>query len=138
MSLGDTDNSIFTADQPSKEEDQYCIDCQNVATNSSREWETFKCMAPENKKGKNFVTGQDIYELTYCKQVRHVLAHSTNTNYSNHPEKCPWFKRREVTPTIGGQEGFTLDDAELLRKKAADRLQGLRSKKLTNEDLKEL
>lgn len=43
-----------------------CINCKYIATNGSGNWETYRCMAPQNPSVINLVTGDKIYEVPLC------------------------------------------------------------------------
>lgn len=52
------------------EQPKLCVKCVFVATNYKGEWELYKCFAPENKAGINYVTGDTVLKIPLCKELR--------------------------------------------------------------------
>lgn len=80
-----------------------CIQCQHIATNASQDWETYRCMAPENFASFNLVTGAKNYSVAYCKLARLKDAKgSINGIIQTLPTCGPegkWFKLKDVSHT---------------------------------------
>lgn len=80
------------------EDIKLCINCKNIATNSIRDWKTYRCFAPQNEKGINFVTGDKLYHFETC--------HSARTDYDNriNADWCgpdgDWFKQKEIVEAL--------------------------------------
>lgn len=54
-----------------------CIRCRHVATNASRNVDTYKCFAPQNVVGVNLVDGSKIHKVEFC--ASHRLTNSADT-----------------------------------------------------------
>lgn len=54
----------------STERPKLCINCKHIGTNSSGDWKSYKCFAPQNFAGVNLVTGAKLYATLFCEEAR--------------------------------------------------------------------
>lgn len=47
-----------------------CTSCKHIGTNSSGDWEKYRCFAPQNVRGTNMVNGAKLLYLELCKDHR--------------------------------------------------------------------
>lgn len=52
-------------------EPKFCINCEHIGTNSSRDIDTYRCFAPQNFAGYNLIDGSRIYTHHTCASCRY-------------------------------------------------------------------
>lgn len=113
--------SIEPAEYSAPKLPKYCINCNNLAgaRRYPETWETWGCIAEQNKLGVNIVNGLTIYKHNTCQAARHAELDCA--------EKGFWF-----TPYIGNENKLSVQSKDL-----ADVI-ARRNRKLTDEDLNNL
>ena len=93
----------------SEEEKLFCINCRFIATSSDRDWQKFRCFAPQNIKERvrNLVSGEEdlirIHE--FCKDARLPFDLACGPTGK-------WFEKREP-PTEKRSTSVSVDDLDL-------------------------
>lgn len=50
-----------------------CIDCKYIGTNGAQDFSKYRCFAPENEAGVNYITGNKTYKLQLCIEIRYPI-----------------------------------------------------------------
>lgn len=122
-------------------EQKFCIQCKHIATNSSREWEKYRCFAPQNIFRLNLVTSEKEYLTPFCIDQRKDIISPDYTEYCGTNAK--WFEEKllaSAAPTLVNNESFNPIDLDTIADAAAKRVAALKSKskKLSTSDLDNL